>query len=269
MTSSLEHQLILRELKCPVCMGYMTPPITQCSTGHNVCSSCRPRLDHCPTCRNQLQWIRNLSLENLAAAINYPCVNKMVGCSESFTLHTIKDHEGQCPYRNHTCPYRKISKEDCFWAGPLPELKTHVQEMHNSPGDHVELDGPFKTVLRNISETSSFRQTIFTLNEIFYIIWEVRDDIFYCVSFHIGPKKNSSKFKYRFRVSKRRGGESISYSLKTSSFMDDVEEIIKGGDCVAIHYRSVEKFIKNGVLPFEIYIFPNDVTNSVEKRREM
>lgn len=40
--------------------------------------------------------------------------------------------------------------------------------------------------------------------------------------------------------------------------MDDVEEIIKGGDCVAIHYRSVEKFIEDGVLPFEIYIFPND-----------
>jgi hypothetical protein len=40
--------------------------------------------------------------------------------------------------------------------------------------------------------------------------------------------------------------------------MDDVEDIIKGGDCVAIHYRSVEKFIKNGVLPFEICIFLND-----------
>jgi hypothetical protein len=147
-------------------------------------------------------------------------------------------------------------------------MRNHVQEMHNSPGDNVELAGPFKTVLRNISETSSFRQTIFTLNEIFYVIWEVRDNIFYCVSFHVGPKKNSSKFKYRFRVSKRKGGESISYCLKTSSFMDDVEEIIKDGDCVAIHYRCVERFIKNGVLPFEIYIFHNDRNKFNGKTKE-
>lgn len=50
--------------------------------------------------------------------------------------------------------------------------------------------------------------------------------------------------------------------------MDDVEEIIKGGDCVAIHYRSVEKFIKNGVLPFEIYIFPNDRNKFVGKSED-
>jgi hypothetical protein len=147
-------------------------------------------------------------------------------------------------------------------------MKSHVQEVHNSPGDNVEVTGPFKTVLRNISETTSFRQAVFTLNEIFYVIWEVRDNIFYCVSFHIGPKKNSSKFKYRFRVSKERAGESISYSLKTSSFMDDVEEIIKGGDCVAIHYRSVEKFIKNGALPFEIYISHNGDYKSYGKTKE-
>jgi hypothetical protein len=147
-------------------------------------------------------------------------------------------------------------------------MKGHVQEMHSSPGDNVEVAGPFKTVLRNISETTSFRQAVFTLNEIFYVIWEVRDNIFYCVGFHIGPKKNSSKFKYRFRVSKERAGESISYSLKTSSFMDDVEEIIKGGDCVAIHYRSIEKFIKNGALPFEIFISHNDDYKPYGKTKE-
>lgn len=119
----------------------------------------------------------------------------------------------------------------------------------------MELSGPFKTVLRNISETSRFRQTVFTLNEIFYVIWEVRDNTFYCVIFHIGPKRISLKYKYRFRLSKKGGSESISYFLKTSSFMDDVEEVIESGNCVAIHYNCIENFIKSGALPFEIYIF--------------
>jgi E3 ubiquitin-protein ligase SIAH1 len=262
--SSPTQLLILRELKCPVCLEYMTPPITQCATGHNICTICRLRMKHCPTCRNQLPWIRNFTLENLAQAIDYPCVNKMAGCTQSFPLYSIKRHEAQCPYRNHECPYHKISKEDCDWSGSLVEMKNHVKEMHDSPGDNVELTGPLRTVLRDISEISSFRQVIFTLNEIFYVIWELRNNTFYCAAFHIGQKENSCKYKYRFRISKKKGAESISYCLKTHSFMDDVDGLIERGECVAIRYNCVQKFIKNSVLPFEIHIFNNDL-NKHEK----
>ena len=40
--------------QCPVCRDYALPPILQCQAGHLVCSSCRPRLSCCPTCRGQL-----------------------------------------------------------------------------------------------------------------------------------------------------------------------------------------------------------------------
>jgi len=138
------------------------------------------------------------------------------------------------------------------------EMKTHVKEVHDSPGDNVELTGSLRTVLRDISEISSFRQVIFTLNEIFYVIWELRNNIFYCAAFHIGQKENSCKYKYRFCISKK-GGESVSYCLKTHSFMDDVGGLIERGECVAIHYNCVQKFIRNSVLPFEIHIFNNDL----------
>lgn len=154
-----------------------------------------------------------------------------------------------------------------MWSGPLPEMKNHVREMHNNPGDNVELSGPFKTVLRNVTEISSFRQVMFALNEIFYVIWEIRDNIFYCATFHIGPKENYSKFKYRFCISKKKG-ESLSVCLTTRSFMDDVEEVLKSGNCVAIHYSSIEKFVKNCVLPFEIHIFSNDSSNFSGDRNE-
>lgn len=137
------------------------------------------------------------------------------------------------------------------------EMKNHVKEMHDSPGDNVELTGTLRTVLRNISETSSFRQVMFTLNEIFYVIWELRDSTFYCATFHIGPKENACKFSYRFRISKKRGKECIAYCLQTHSYMENVNDVIEKGDCVSIHYNCVEKFIKNSALPFEIQIFNN------------
>ena len=40
--------------ECPVCFDYVLPPILQCQAGHLVCSSCRPMLTCCPTCRGPL-----------------------------------------------------------------------------------------------------------------------------------------------------------------------------------------------------------------------
>ena len=40
-------------LECPICLEEMRPPrrIFQCSNGHVICGSCRPRLASCPYCR--------------------------------------------------------------------------------------------------------------------------------------------------------------------------------------------------------------------------
>ena len=40
--------------ECPVCFEIVLPPIMQCQVGHLVCSSCRPKLSCCPTCRGTL-----------------------------------------------------------------------------------------------------------------------------------------------------------------------------------------------------------------------
>lgn len=40
--------------ECPVCFEITLPPIMQCQVGHLVCSSCRPKLSCCPTCRGNL-----------------------------------------------------------------------------------------------------------------------------------------------------------------------------------------------------------------------
>ena len=58
------------ELECLVCCEEMAPPRTifQCSQGHPVCSSCRPRLVHCPSCREAFMG-RARGMEQLVLAI--------------------------------------------------------------------------------------------------------------------------------------------------------------------------------------------------------
>lgn len=57
------------ELECPVCTEMIPPKqIFQCLSGHPVCSSCRPRLSSCPTCRQPIIG-RNYGMEALIKAM--------------------------------------------------------------------------------------------------------------------------------------------------------------------------------------------------------
>jgi hypothetical protein len=60
----------MEEIECPVCCEEMTPPKTifQCSEGHPVCSSCRPRHDDCPSCRGAFMG-SNSGMEQLVQDI--------------------------------------------------------------------------------------------------------------------------------------------------------------------------------------------------------
>merc|ERR1711953_399640 len=64
--TSQTNQDLASLFECPVCFDYVLPPILQCHAGHLVCSSCRPKLTCCPTCRGQLGGnIRNLAMEKV------------------------------------------------------------------------------------------------------------------------------------------------------------------------------------------------------------
>ena len=58
------------EVECPVCCEEMATPRTifQCSQGHPVCSSCRPRLVHCPSCREAFMG-RAIGMEHVVKGI--------------------------------------------------------------------------------------------------------------------------------------------------------------------------------------------------------
>lgn len=105
--------------ECPVCFDYVLPPILQCQSGHLVCSSCRPKLNCCPTCRGPLGNIRNLAMEKVAGNVMFPCKHSNTGCPVTL-VHTEKpEHEEICEYRPYTCPCPGAS---CKWQGGLDQV---------------------------------------------------------------------------------------------------------------------------------------------------
>jgi E3 ubiquitin-protein ligase SIAH1 len=67
------RQALLNDLECPVCKQYMLPPICLCVNGHNICKSCRPKMQYCPICRQPFITTKCVSLEKLAAQVEFPC----------------------------------------------------------------------------------------------------------------------------------------------------------------------------------------------------
>merc|ERR1719391_1473098 len=58
--------------ECPVCFDMMVPPtqIFQCINGHFVCGSCRPNIQTCPKCRNNMAGRAHDTEEMLRASFS-------------------------------------------------------------------------------------------------------------------------------------------------------------------------------------------------------
>jgi len=103
---STTNQELAQLFECPVCYDYVLPPIMQCATGHLVCGTCRPKLQGCPTCRGQPQWIRNLAMEKVAATVYFPCKYTPNGCSNALLHQDKVEHEvyNDTARRGHCVP---------------------------------------------------------------------------------------------------------------------------------------------------------------------
>jgi hypothetical protein len=83
-----------------------------------------------PTCREPLSDTRNKALEKLAVRVECPCPNKPQGCTLTFPIVLIREHQDVCEYNPLVCPLRKVAH--CRWKGPFEEIKHHVTQKHRN-----------------------------------------------------------------------------------------------------------------------------------------
>jgi E3 ubiquitin-protein ligase SIAH1 len=225
---------LLRELECPVCMEYMLPPITLCQNGHNICNSCKSKLDSCPTCRTQFTDIKNLSLESMCRRVKFPCKYTETGCSEILPMDSITTHQSECPYGNYVCPF-VIASLECPWTGFITDMKQHIKSVHNEASDSRDVLGIHNARLPKFETSSAWCQALFTMNEVFFRLSKVVDGFLYCCVFYVGPKDKASMYSYRLTVNSNEGKGSVSARHETLEYRRDVNEIIRNGNCAVFH----------------------------------
>lgn len=234
-------------------MEYMTPPITLCESGHNICKSCRPNLDNCPTCRQPYLKVRNKALENLAQKVHYPCCYRSNGCSVVLRPDLIGDHQLSCHYRPYYCPLSKAEGIECKWVGELVSLKKHIQTEHRDR--LTDLKSVKKVVIMGYKSEHKYSRVIFACNEMFYQQFEVKDSVFYFVIQHIGPENYDLKFQYNFTLATYRNVESVSATFVARSCKVSVGDIHRSGQCVKLCFETVKNFLdETNNFKFEFHI---------------
>ena len=225
---------VLEALECPVCLEYMLPPITFCGNGHNICKSCRQKIQKCPTCRETLSDTRNKSLEKLALKVDRPCPNEKYGCTLTFPIALISEHQDVCQFGPFDC--RLKDRTQCEWAGTLKEIKDHVLLKH------LLLVRPVtRQTVKKFSKDNVYVDILRSSDNLFFEAYEVIGDAYYYIIQHIGPEEEASQFKYKFILGS--GADEITVSSVARSYAVDVQEVYNTGRCVKLFYDTLQRFI--------------------------
>jgi E3 ubiquitin-protein ligase SIAH1 len=236
-------QGLLQELECPVCMEYMTSPITMCENGHSICSNCKPKLNNCPSCKKSFLNIRNLALESL---------------SRQVTDQGAQNQPARVP-QSVECPFTRISKDTCPWKGSVMDMKQHVKVFHNNVNDTHESNEVFNVILTGLSPTQHYRKAVFISDELFYVYWRIEGGTFYCAVFYVGEEGKSSQYKYRFTLTSQSDDRKVSMTFPTRCILENVDEVLQSGDSVILSYSTVSKFFNS-----KIYLECEFQINSIE-----
>jgi hypothetical protein len=171
------------------------------------------------------------------------------------------------------CPFAVLSGLNCTWEGFQSDLMGHVTSSHEC--ETKEKSEPFVVQLQNCSVHNNFHKAVLMLDKLFYLFWLIKEDIIHFLVCVI-PKKTSEEFTYNIKL--RKGQEQIAVTGGAcGSFWNNESTVLKTGDIVRLHRRTVENFFeKNDTLSYVIHIrrkentlSPTEVADTCHIKDEM
>lgn len=240
--------------ECPVCFDYVLPPILQCQSGHLVCSSCRPKLSCCPTCRGPLGNIRNLAMEKVASNVMFPCKHSNTGCTVTL-VHTEKaEHEEACEFRPYSCPCPGAS---CKWQGGLDQVMPHLMMSHKSITTLQGEDIVFLATDINLPGAVDWVMMQSCFNHHFMLVLEKQEKFdghqqFFAIVQLIGSRKEAENFAYRLELNGHR--RRLTWEAMPRSIHEGVSSAIMNSDCLVFDTSLAQLFADNGNLGINVTI---------------
>ena len=183
----------------------------------------------------------------------YPCKYRTYGCTETFDQDKIVGHQVKCVYSQQVCPVGTLAIGVCSWSGSYKDMKVRLKENHfEGCCEYVEGDVKF---IYNLTGGVNLYCFMFAYNEIFFSLFQERDDIFYAVVLCVGPAEIAAKYKYRVEFSNNSNTEGVTVMHLTRSSEENLVDIYRLGHCGKLHFDVVSRLAdKMSKLKYKIEI---------------
>jgi len=164
-------------------------------------------------------------MEKLAVRVECPCSNKPHGCTLTFYIALVREHEDVGQFGPFDCPLNYRIK--CNWTGSLTEIKDRV--LHKNKDilrrPYVRRLGLTRPTVGDYYKDKIYVDISLSSDNLFFFFetYEAVRDAFYYIVQYIGPEKGASQFKYKFVFESE--SEEIAVCNVASSYSTDVKEV--------------------------------------------
>ncbi|KMZ00129.1 probable E3 ubiquitin-protein ligase sinah [Drosophila simulans] len=251
--SGAKDDFLMALLECPVCFGYIMPPIMQCPRGHLICSTCRSKLTICPVCRVFMTNIRSLAMEKVASKLVFPCKHSHFGCRARLSYAEKIEHEEDCDCRPYFCPY---PDDKCSWQGPLRDVYQHLMNSHENVitmegndiiflATNVNLEGALDWTMVQSCHGRHFLLSLEKIN-----LGEGCQQYFTACRM-IGSMKDAAEFVYN--ISLDAYNRTLRWQSKPRSIRENFSSFTNA-DFLVLNKHTVELFSEDGNLALNVVI---------------
>ncbi|XP_044264355.1 E3 ubiquitin-protein ligase sina-like isoform X2 [Tribolium madens] len=219
------------------------------SSNLRLCFSFCWNINSCPICKLKMSDIRNFSLESVSSVLHYPCNNEIRGCSHYMKLEECAEHHQICDYRNYRCMFDKY----CSWQGTRDTLKKHYVDKH----DNNVLIGNENVCLWKQDKPDYTVYLMMAFDELFYVHIRLRDGIMYWVIQYIGRPEDVILYCFEIQIfTDQFNDRKLEFSeICHDDVMENVDDIIDSGFCVAVPMSVLETYINDeGAVFYKIEI---------------
>ena len=172
---------VLNNIICLKCKHICAPPFMSCPDGHLFCNNCIKGLEKCVVCEHKEITSRQLGLESIVMAMQWPCEFSEKGCTSVLKIDTMKEHTANCRYKS----YQKCILDGCnkYVSSDKNALAKHLKDCHNCQILKIPFSCSSKrAVFKTCFQVNDYVKYNIDCNKVFETVHvlETHDNFFFC-----------------------------------------------------------------------------------------
>jgi len=172
---------VLNNTICLKCQHICAPPFMSCPDGHLFCNECIKGLAKCNVCEHKEITSRQLGLESIVMAMEWPCEFSEKGCRSFLKMDMMKEHTAKCRYKT----YQKCIVDGCkeYVSSEKHAFAKHLKDCHKCKFLKIPLSCSSKrAVFKTCFTVTDYVKDNIDCKKVFETVHvlETHDNFFFC-----------------------------------------------------------------------------------------